>query len=723
VRTEHHFRAQDVQQVIQEIRNGKLSVVQVPAPLAQPGEVLIANAASVISAGTERMVIDLARKSLLGKARERPDLVRRVIEKCRNEGVLTTLQQVREQLDTPLTMGYSSAGVVLACGRGVQRFKPGDRVASNGPHAEIVSVSKHLCALVPENVDFDQAAFAVLGAIGLHGVRLAGVKLGETVFVLGLGLIGQIAVALASSAGCRVIGTDPDVAKCELARRMGAEIARPGLSGSEMESLTAGIGADAVLITASTPSNGPIDLAAAAVRKKGRVVLVGVVGLELDRRAFYFKEAEFVVSCSYGPGRYDADYEDRGHDYPAAYVRWTEERNLQAVLDLMGRGKLDLRPLISHRFSIDEAPRAYDLIEAGQEPYLGVLLEFPHSQEESERRAVQLAASARRDRPAVGVLGAGNFARLVLLPALRDCGRLRLASLCTAGGLSAVTSGRKLGFEQATTDEGEIFDNPEIDAVISITRHDLHARHVIRAIQAGKAIFVEKPLCLTEEELAQIEDALRESGDPAPLLMVGFNRRFSPAAAQVQKFFAEVVSPLSVSIRFNSGQIPAEHWLQNEDEGGGRIIGEACHGIDLATFLVGSPPVRVFAESIADSRADAIHDDQCFITLRHANGSISSVAYLAGGDKSFPKERVEVIGAGRIAIIDDFRSVTTCQNGRTKRTRLGSQDKGHRAEIAAFAEALADGAPAPISWLDLRAVTRASILAVRSLREGLPLDV
>ncbi len=411
MKTEHYFRAQDVQQVVQEIRNGQLSVAQVPAPLAQPGEMLIANAASVISAGTERMVIDLARKSLLGKARERPDLVRRVIEKCRNEGVLTTLRQVREQLDSPLTMGYSSAGVVLACGRGVQRFKPGDRVASNGPHAEIVSVGKHLCALVPENVDFDQAAFAVLGAIALHGVRLAGVKLGETVFVIGLGLIGQIAVALASSAGCRVIGTDPDVAKCELARRMGAEIARPGLSGSEMESLTAGIGADAVLITASTPSNDPIDLAAAAVRKKGRVVLVGVVGLELDRRAFYFKEAEFVVSCSYGPGRYDAEYEDRGHDYPAAYVRWTEERNLQAVLDLMGRGKLDLRPLISHRFSIDDAPRAYELIEAGQEPYLGVLLEFPHSQEESERRAVQLGASAHRDRPAVGVLGAGNFAR------------------------------------------------------------------------------------------------------------------------------------------------------------------------------------------------------------------------------------------------------------------------------------------------------------------------
>lgn len=711
-----------MQQVVQETKSGKLGVMEVPAPLAQSGEVLIANAASVISAGTERMMIDLARKSLLGKARERPDLVRRVIEKCRNDGVLSTIRQVREQLATPLAMGYSSAGMVLACGRTVEHFKPGDRVASNGPHAEIVSVSKHLCAATPENVDYDQAAFAVLGAIALNGVRLSGGKLGETVFVIGLGLIGQLAVALSAAAGCRVLGTDPEAAKCDVALRMGAEIARPGLSGGQVESLTGGLGADAVLIAASTPSNAPIDLAAAAVRKKGRVVLVGVVGLELDRRPLYFKEAEFVVSCSYGPGRYDAEYEDRGHDYPAAYVRWTESRNIQAVLDVMGRGKLDVRPLISHRFPIDEAQNAYDLIEAGREPYLGVLLEYPCSRPNADRRAIRLSGPKHSDRPAVGVLGAGNFARLVLLPALRDSGRLRLAALCTAGGLSAVTSGSKLGFERATTDENEIFDSTEIDAVLSITRHDLHARHVIRALLAGKAVFVEKPLCLTEDELTRIEQALAEAGDPAPLLMVGFNRRFSSAAADVRRFFADATSPLAVSIRFNAGPLPADHWLQNDAEGGGRIIGEACHAIDLATFLAGSPPVRVFAESIAPPAAAVPTDDQCFITLRHANGSISSVAYLAGGDKSFPKERIEVIGDGRVAVIDDFRVVTTCQGGRTKRVKLRGQDKGHRAEIAAFAQALIDGGPAPIPWNDLRAVTLAAILAVRSLREGVPFE-
>jgi predicted dehydrogenase len=717
-------QAHEVHQVIQDVRSGKLVVADVPAPLAQPGEVLIANAASVISAGTERMTIDLAKKSLLGKARERPDLVRRVVEKCRNEGVLTTLRQVRERLNTPIAMGYSSAGVVLACGAGVQSVKPGDRVASNGSHAEIVSVSKHLCAAVPDGVDLDQAAFAVLGAIALQGVRLADCELGETVLVIGLGLIGQIAVSLLAAAGCRVIGTDPDDKKCELALKMGAEQARSDLAEEQIAASTGGLGADAVLITASTPSNAPIDLAAAAVRKKGRVVLVGVVGLSLDRRPFYFKEAEFVVSCSYGPGRYDSDYEDRGHDYPAPYVRWTEQRNIQAVLDLMARGKLDVRPLITHRFPVEDAARAYDLIQGDGASFLGVLLEYPQPRTNAPpRRSVTLLPAAQSDRPAIGVLGAGNFARLVLLPALRDCGRLRLATLCTAGGLSAVTAGPSLAFERATTDEDEVFDNPTIDAIVSITRHDLHARHVVRALEAGKAVFVEKPLCLTVDELTEIEQARELHGDAPPFVMVGFNRRFSPAACRVRDFFADVEAPLTVSIRFNAGEMPADHWVQNEDEGGGRIVGEACHAIDLATFLVGAPAVRVFAESVGARHASEITDDQCFITLRHANGSVSSIGYLAGGDKAFPKERIEVIGGGRIAVIDDFRTIATSKNGRIARIKLNGQDKGHSAEIAAFAKALCEGGPPPILWDEIRATTLASLLAVRSLREGLPMDL
>jgi predicted dehydrogenase len=705
-----------------------MSLARVPDPLVRPGHLLIANAASVISAGTEKMVMDLARKSLWGKARERPDHVRRVLEKVRNEGLISTVRQVREKLDSPLPMGYSSAGVVLACGAGVQGFKPGDHVASNGPHAEVVCVPKLLCARAPAGVPFDRAAFAVLGAIALQGVRLAEASLGETVFVVGLGLIGQLAVAILNTAGCRVIGTDPDASKCELAQRMGAELARPNLSAQHVEDLTRGLGADAVVITASTPSNGPIELATGAVRKKGRVVLVGVVGLDLDRRAFYFKEAEFVVSCSYGPGRYDADYEDRGHDYPATYVRWTEQRNIQAVLDLMGRGKLDVSPLISHRFPVERASEAYGLIERGTEPYLGIVLEYPPVAERRPQAMIELngarpamRAGGQTDKPAIGVLGAGNFARLVLLPALRDCGRVRLATLCTAGGVSAAHVGTKLGFEQATTDEEAVFADPALAAVISITRHDQHAQHVVRAIRAGKHVFVEKPLCLTVEELEEIESAREEAGIDAPLVMVGFNRRFSPAARHTRQLFAEVTSPLTIAVRFNAGSIPPDHWTQDEIAGGGRIIGEACHGIDLATYLAGSPPVRVYAESVGGTAS--ITDDQCFITLRHANGSVSSIAYLAGGDKSFPKERIEVFGGGRVGVIDDFRAVTTSIRGRTKTRKLRSQDKGHGAEIEAFADAVAAGGACPIPWDELRRVTLASLLAVRSLREGCPFDL
>ena len=412
-----------MQQLLQNIRNGQVEVQDVPAPLVREGHVLIANRASVVSAGTEKMALELSKKSLLGKARARPDHVRRVIQKLRQDGLTQTILAVQARLDEPMKMGYASAGVVLAVGPGAQEFKPGDRVASNGPHAEVVSVHKYLCARVSEGVPLDHAAFTVLGAIALQAVRLSESKLGETVFVIGLGLIGQLAVSIAKAAGCRVVGTDLDAAKCDLAAKMGADLARPGLSASDVESLTRGLGADAVLIAASTGSNGPIELAAQAVRQKGRVVLLGVVGLELDRRPFYFKECEFVVSRSYGPGRYDPRYEELGHDYPAAYVRWTEQRNMQAVLDLMAAGRLDVSPLISHRFPITQAEQAYELIETGREPYVGIVLQYPETEAEQVRRNIQLrAAPSRNGRIGVGVLGAGNFARMVLLPAIRRCG-------------------------------------------------------------------------------------------------------------------------------------------------------------------------------------------------------------------------------------------------------------------------------------------------------------
>lgn len=718
-------------QVLQNIKSGQLMVAEAPAPATLPGQLLIANIASIISAGTEKMVMELSQKSLLGKARERPDHVRRVIEKVRNEGLVSTWRAVQAKLDEPMKMGYSSAGVVLEVGAGVQEYKVGDRVASNGPHAGVVSVPKHLCARIPESVSFEHAAFAVLGSIAMQGVRLSRTTLGETVLVIGLGLVGQLTVGLLRAAGCRVIGTDLDANKCELALRMGADVARPGIGAGDVEAMTGGLGADAVIITASTKSNAPIEIAAGAVRQKGRVVLVGVVGLELDRRPFYFKEAEFVVSCSYGPGRYDPRYEEGGHDYPAAYVRWTEQRNMQSVLALMATGALDVSPLISHRFAIERAAEAYGLIERGDEPYVGIVLEYPQLTPEKLTRKMELrprgATAAVSGTVGVGVLGVGNFARTTLLPAILSGesggGGVRPVAICSATGTSAVHSGQKLGFEIATTDEDAVINDPNIHAIFAITRHDQHARQVLKAIRAGKHVFVEKPLCLNEAELAEIEQALAVPGNHAqPLVMIGFNRRFSPAARQVREFFSKTAAPLTVSFRFNAGAIPADHWTQDEAVGGGRIIGEACHAIDLATYLVDSPPVRVFAESVTGPNAPGITDDQCFITLRHANGSISNIGYLAGGDKAFPKERIEVIGGGKVAVIDDFRSVTTVARGRSKTQKM-RQDKGHTAEVAAFITAVAQGGVAPIPWEHLRAVSLASMHAVQSLREGFPIDL
>jgi predicted dehydrogenase/threonine dehydrogenase-like Zn-dependent dehydrogenase len=712
-----------MQQVTQNIRSGKLGVVSAPDPIVLPGQVLIANEASVISAGTEKMVMTLAKKSLLGKARERPDHVRRVLEKLRNEGILNTLRQVQVKLDEPMTLGYSSAGTVLACGSGVQEFKPGDRVASNGAHAGVVSVPKHLCARIPDGLDFDRAAFATIGAIALQGVRLARPQLGETAFVIGLGLIGQITVALLKASGCRVLGTDLDPSKCELALRMGADTARRDLDAAAVLDVTGGLGADAVLVAASTPSNQPIELAAETVRQKGRVVAVGLVGLDLPRRPFYFKEAEFVVSCSYGPGRYDADYEERGHDYPPAYVRWTEQRNLQAFLDVVAASGVDVASLVTHRFPIAEAEAAYRMIEKNEEPYLGIVLRYAGPGEGERRSTLELTASPAAGRIGVGCLGAGNFARSVLLPIIARNERLNPVALCSAGDAGAPGTGEKHGFQRVTTDEAVVCEHSDVHAVFVITQHDQHARQVTRALRAGKHVFVEKPLALRLEDIDEIEAALREKGGDAPLVMVGFNRRFSPSALAAKQVFDGCDGPRTVLVRFNAGEIPPDHWVQNEAVGGGRIIGEACHAIDLATYFVGAPPVRVFAESIGGPRAPRVTDDQCFITLRHADGSVSTVAYLAGGDRAYPKERVEVFGGGRIAVIDDFVRVETSVGGKRTKKKLAQQDKGHRAEVEAFARALAEGGEAPIPWEELRAVSAASILAVRSLREGVPLDV
>jgi predicted dehydrogenase len=536
-----------------------------------------------------------------------------------------------------------------------------------------------------------------------------------------------------------VFGTDLDTDKCRIAVKMGAEKARSDFGIKELNDLTRGSGVDAVIITASTKSNEPVELAAESVRKRGRVVAVGDVSLNLPRRPFYFKEAEFVVSCSYGPGRYDAEYEERGHDYPFAYVRWTEQRNMQAVLDLMAAGKLDVSPLISHRFKIENAETAYELIEKGKEAYLGILLEYPEVS--ILRREVELKTpssgkalgkekfhSTPGTRPSelgIGVLGAGNFARLVLLPALRKMGTLKLRALCSAGGLSAVQSGKKLGFEIATSDEDEVYKDPAVGAVFILTRHDQHARQVIKALQAGKHVFVEKPLCLNEFQLTEIiktYSAIRNSQSAIPLLMVGYNRRFAPMALQLKSFLTNVHEPLVIHYRVNAGYVPSDHWVQDPDQGGGRIIGEVCHFIDFLTFLTGTLPKRVDARALpGDGR---YHDDNVVITLEFAGGSLGTITYVANGDAAFPKERVEIFGGGTTAVLDDFRRLELVKRGRKKvhKSRL-RQDKGHQGECNAFFAAVRRGSSLPIPFEELVATTLTTFGIIESLRGGTPIEL
>ena len=708
-----------MKQVVQDVRTGATTVREIQAPLALPGQVVVQTRASLISAGTERFVVELARRSLVGKAAARPDHVRRVLEKVRSEGLMTTIQQVRAKLDEPMPLGYSAAGTVLECGAGVQEFKRGDRVALAGPHAGRASVGRNLCARIPEGVSFEQAAYTSVAAIGLEGVRLAKVTLGESVLVVGLGLIGQMCVCMLKAAGCHVFGTDVDPAKLALARSLGADEVGEGSPLDAVRSFSGGHGVDAAVITAATPSNEPIEFCASACRTKGRIVLVGVVGLNLPRPPFFEKELEFTVSSSLGPGRGDPAYEEKGVDYPIGHARWTAQRNMQAVLELMAAGRLPVEKLTTHRFDIERAPEAYDLITSGKEPYLGIVLEYPGAPARLERR-IDFPVRKASSEPGFSLIGAGNFARLVMLPALEAVGGFRWRGVCTAKGMSAEHTGRTKGFAFATTDLEELLKDPETSTVLVATRHDLHAQTVMKALRAGKNVFVEKPLCITPDQLFEIEALLRELGEKAPLLMVGFNRRFAPATEELRKHF-EGVAPLSISYRFAPGPIPPEHWTQDEEVGGGRIVGEACHPLHLCTSLAGSRPVKVHAESVAKVGGVQTTDDRVFITMRHENGSISSVSYQAEGDKAFPAERIEVFGGGRVGTVDQWGDIELWQGGRRK-SRNGGRDKGHRAEFKELVRAVREGGAWPIPWEEIRGATWASLAAVQSLRTGEPVE-
>jgi predicted dehydrogenase/threonine dehydrogenase-like Zn-dependent dehydrogenase len=715
--------ADRVLQVIQPINGEATEVAEIPAPVCGPGQVLISNRASVISAGTERSTIELARQSLVEKARQRPDHVRRVLEKLKQEGFANTLRQVRARLDQPMPLGYSSAGVVIDVGEGVREFKIGDRVVSNGSHAGVVTVGKNLVARIPDEVPFEHAAYGVIASIALQGVRLAGVGIGDVVVVVGLGLIGQITVALLKSAGCRVIGTDIDPNKYELAQRMGAEFVGGSKHVHEILSqISPSGGADAVLITASTASNAPLELAAELSRDKGKVVAVGAVGLEVPRREFYHKELELIVSRSYGPGRYDSNYEESGHDYPISYVRWTEQRNIQAVLDQMAAGRLPVEYLTTHRYSINDAADAYSMIEGEGEAYLGIVLTYPES---DLSRRVEMPRSRILPSRGNGIsfVGTGNFASSTLVPAFLRAKQFEPRGLISARGLSARNLAKRYQFSFAGTSVEEVVADSQTSAVVLATRHHLHVPQGLDVLRSGKHLFMEKPLAISADQLDEWIEGVQSLGESCPVWMIGFNRRFSPAARILQEAFAKSTDPKALTIRFNAGAIPADHWVHDPEIGGGRIVGEACHAIDLATFLVGSLPVRVYSESIAGNHAGLGLEDNASIQVRFADGSVATILYSSTGDRSAGKERVEIFGGGMTGILDDFRKVEIRRQGRViARRRWWSQQKGYSEEISAFRFGIETGT-LPIPAEEMLAVTAASLRAVQSLRMETPLEV
>jgi predicted dehydrogenase/threonine dehydrogenase-like Zn-dependent dehydrogenase len=725
-----------VKQVLQQAHTGEIAVLDVPAPKLLPGCVLVRMAASLVSAGTERASCEFSSKNLLRKAKARPDLVREVITKIRRDGMFSAITAVCSRLDQPSALGYSSSGTIIEVGEGITDLNVGDRVACAGAtyavHAEFACIPRLLAARIrPDSVlSFEEAAFTTLGAVALHGVRTADVKLGDVVAVIGLGLLGQLTVQILKAAGCRVLGMDIAPERAQLALRLGADdvaISRDGLRDLCLQR-SSGHGVDAVLITAETASSEPVDLAGEVARDRGIVVAVGTVGMDIQRKLYFEKELDFRISRSYGPGRYDSVYEQKGRDYPIGYVRWTETRNMEAFLQLLSDGKLDVKSLVTHRFPIERAHGAYDLItgKVGQ-PFLGVMITYSGQAEAThEIRLVGKGTApvlAGEKSIAAGVLGAGNFAMSTLLPAIKQISGAELVGVCAANGSHARHAAEKFAFRYCATEERRILDDPEVNTVVIATRHHLHATQALAAIAAGKHIFCEKPLCLSEVDLAEIVRAYasRISGR-ALILMVGFNRRFAPMAVKMKAFLDQVQEPLALHYRINAGFIPRDHWVNDPEQGGGRILGEVCHFVDFLTFLAGALPIEVQTRAVTS--LEQYSDDNAVISVRFANGSQGTISYLANGDRSYSKERVEVFGGGAVAVLEDFRRLELVRHGQKQafRSRF-RQDKGHRAELGAFATAVRALGELPIPFDEIVSTTLTTLRAVESCSSGQPVEV
>ena len=718
-----------MKQVLQNLATGETVLSDVPCPKNLGDCLLIASRYTLLSAGTERMLVKFGRANFIEKARQQPDKVKMVLNKVWADGLLPTIEAVRSKLDQPIPLGYCNAGVIIAAG--AEGFKVGDRVISNGNHAEVVRVAKNLCAKIPDNVDDESAAFTVLGAIGLQGIRLINPTLGETVVVSGLGLVGLMTVQMLKANGCRVLGIDFDSSRCSLAREFGAETVDLSQSQDPVAvalTFSHGRGVDAVIVAAATQSDDVMHQAAEMCRKRGRIVLVGVVGLNLRRDDFFKKEITFQVSASYGPGRYDPYYEEQGQDYPVGFVRWTEQRNFEAVLDMMASGTLNVKPLITHRYKIDDAVEAYKLLDDSKA--LGIVLEYPVRREADLRQSevelskfvsknpISRAKNFSKTEPVVAFIGAGNYASRTLIPAFKAA-RLKLETLVTSGGVSGVHHGRKWGFHTTSTDLDLLWQNDQVNTIVIATRHNAHASQVKSALNAGKHVFVEKPLALSLLELQKIEDVYWFSGGEKttpPLLMIGFNRRFAPHIVRMKSLLMSRREPKSFVMTINAGAIPSDHWTQNPNVGGGRIIGEGCHFIDLMRFLVGCPIVDYKAMMQGEVSDGSIRDDKVSIMLSFEDGSFGTIHYLANGSKAFPKERIEVFCGGGVLHLDNFRVLRGFDWPGFHRMKLWRQDKGQQECVNAFVKAIRDGNSAPIPPAEIFEVSRITIEIAESLR-------
>ncbi len=706
-----------MKQLIQSFKTGELGLFDVPAPICQENGALVETTVSLVSAGTEKMLVDFAKKSMLSKAKDRPDLVKQVVDKMKKEGIRNTLEKVFTKLDTPIPLGYSLAGRVIEVGSNMSGINIGDRVACGGAgyanHSEINYIPKNLMVKIPDGVDDIDASFVTVGAIALQGVRQCNPTIGERVAVMGLGLLGQLTIQLLKANGCKVIGSDVDSDKIELAKKLGAdEVCFAGDLIKKASEFTNGYGVDAVIITASTPSNQPTIDAAEISRMRGRVIFVGMVGMDIPRNEYYKKELDIRLSMSYGPGRYDTDYEEKGIDYPFDLVRWTEQRNFEAFLGLIDEGKINPKALLTHSYDFDDAMVAYDLLEGKiPEKYLGIVLKYKGGLDISEHKIVKRNNKIiTNDSVNIGLIGAGNFTKSVILPNLKKVGGYELVGLCTATGVSAEGTGKKYDFKYITTNSDEIFNNSEINAVFITTQHNQHAPLVLKAIESKKHCFVEKPLAIYEDELESINSAY--NGET--IIQVGFNRRFAPMMKTMKE---KLKGQISINYRVNAGVIPKDVWIQDREIGGGRIIGEVCHFIDSCSYLIDSSVVSVYASTIKKSDQSIPDEDNVNIVLNYANGSVATIAYYAYGDTAMPKEYIEAFANGVSMQMNDFRELTIYSDGKTHKEKSANQDKGFVNEFKAFRDSIKNGTPA-IEFNSIYNTTKTTFKILESIKSG-----